>query len=79
VRQAQPDEVELAVSQAQSVEPGIYLLTLEDGSQWRFLDAVPMSYDPPRSGERVELVRASLGSFLMSYASQRSVRIRRVR
>jgi hypothetical protein len=79
VREQQASEVQLAVTRAESVEPGIYLLTLEDGSQWRFLDAVPMSYDPPRSGAKVDLARASLGSFLMSYADQRSVRIRRVR
>jgi hypothetical protein len=71
-------EVELGVSQAQRLEPGIYLLTLEDGSQWRFVDAVPLSYDPPRAGSRIELARAALGSFQMRFESQRPVRIMRV-
>ena len=72
-------EVELAVSQAERVEPGIFLLTLEDGSQWRFVDAVPWSYDPPRAGSRIDLARAALGSFQMRFADQRPVRIMRVR
>ena len=65
--------------QAERVEPGLYLLTLEDGSQWRFVEAVPPSYDPPRAGSHVALQRAALGSFRMNFASQRAVRIRRVR
>jgi len=79
VQQERERHVQLAVSGAQNVEPGIYVLTLEDGSQWRFVDAVPPSYDPPRSGEHIELARGALGSFRMSYADQRAVRIRRVR
>ena len=78
VRAAAVDKVELGVRQADRVEPGIYVLTLEDGSRWRFVDAVPMAYDPPRAGSRIELARAALGSFQMRFANQRAVRIRRV-
>ena len=63
---------------ARRTEPGIYLLTLDDGAQWRFVEAVPPSYDPPRTGTEIELRRGSLGSFLMRYADQRSVRVQRV-
>ena len=73
------DEVELGVTGSDRVEPGIYLLTLDDGSQWRFVDAVPWSYDAPGAGTRIELSRAALGSFQMRYESQRPVRIMRVR
>lgn len=77
-RSAEADEVELVVRQADRLEPGIFVLTLSDGSKWRFVDAVPPSYDAPRAGSRVELARASLGSFQMRYAGQRPVRIRRI-
>lgn len=65
-----------AVSQA---EPGIYLLTLPDGAQWRFVDAAPLSYDPPRKGSSVEFLAAALGSYLLRYNGQMGLRIRRVR
>jgi hypothetical protein len=73
------EQVEALVRAAQRTEPGIYLLTLEDGAQWRFVDAVPPSYDPPRAGSEIELRSGSLGSFLMRYADQRSIRVQRVR
>lgn len=76
---AEDQQVTLVVTAAQRLQPGIYLLTLEDGSQWQFVDAVPLSYDNPRAGSQIELARASLGSFQMRYASQRPVRIRRLR
>jgi hypothetical protein len=73
------EQIEALVRAAQRTEPGIYLLTLEDGAQWRFVDAVPPSYDPPRAGSEIELRNGSLGSFLMRYADQRSIRVQRVR
>ena len=78
VRKEEESEIELGVRRADSVEPGIYLLTLEDGSQWRFVDAMPQTYEAPRAGSRIALERAALGSFKMSFADQRAVRIRRV-
>jgi len=71
-------KVTLAITRAEPVEPGIYMLTLEDGSQWRFVDAVPASYDLPRAGATIELARGALGGFRMNYGGQRPVRIRRV-
>lgn len=73
------EQIEALVRAARRTEPGIYLLTLEDGAQWRFVEAVPASYDPPRAGSEIELRSGSLGSFLMRYANQRSIRVQRVR
>ena len=78
VRETGTEEVRATVRAARRTEPGIYLLTLDDGAQWRFVEAVPPSYDPPRTGTEIELRRGSLGSFLMRYADQRSVRVQRV-
>ncbi|AKH42552.1 hypothetical protein FHS61_000322 [Altererythrobacter atlanticus] len=58
--------------------PGIYLLTLEDGARWEFVEAVPFSYNPPGRGSTVEISRAALGSFMLRYAGQPGVRVKRI-
>lgn len=60
-------------------EPGVYLLTLENGAQWLFAESVDRSYRVPRSGDVVEIDRASLGSFLMRHDNQTGIRVQRVR
>jgi len=59
-------------------EPGMYLITLTDGAQWRFVDAAPQSWNPPRAGAQVEFERGSLGTVFMTYDGQRRLRVRRV-
>ncbi len=78
---AEPEAERISARVTRSVErqPGIYLLTLEDDSQWQFVDAAPAAYDPPRPGSLIEIASASMGSYLIRYAGQRSVRARRVR
>ena len=78
-REAASDRTEALVRAAQQTAPGVYLLALDDGAEWRFVDAVPPSYNPPRPGSEIELRRGALGSFLMRFADQRSVRVQRVR
>ena len=78
-RTAEPDEVTATVASAAEREPGVYLLTLEDGTQWQFVDAAPRSYAPPRRGSTVEIIAASMGSYLLRHADQRALRVRRVR
>ena len=78
-RTAEPSEIRAKVSGIAEREPGIYVLTLEDGAQWQFVDAPSTSYDPPRPGSTIEISKASLGSYLMRYADQRGIRIRRIR
>lgn len=73
------DELTARVASVTEQQRGIYLVTLEDGAQWLFTDSVPFAYRPPRVGERVEIDRASLGSFLLTYDNQASVRVRRIR
>lgn len=73
------EHISARVTRAVERQPGLYLLTLEDGSQWQFVDAAPAAYDPPRAGSTVEISKAAMGSYLIRYAGQRSVRARRVR
>lgn len=78
-RAVDADEMTATVASAVEREPGVYLLTLEDGTQWQFVDAAPRSYAPPRRGSRVEIIAASMGSYLLRHAGQRALRVRRVR
>lgn len=75
----QIEELRARVTEVTERQPGIYLITLEDGAQWLFTESVPFSYRAPRRGDRVEIDRASLGSFLLTFDRQASVRVRRVR
>jgi hypothetical protein len=60
-------------------EPGIYLITLDSGAQWLFTDSVPFSFRVPRKGDSVDISHAALGSYLMRFDDQQSVRVRRVK
>ena len=67
------------VTAVEMIRPNQYRFALEDGAVWEFSESVASSYSPPRQGSEVEIDRASLGSFLMRYDNQNSVRVRRVR
>src|SRR5690606_37088826 len=70
----EPEQINARVTAVTQREPGIYLLTMEDGAQWQFVDAAPSSYDAPRRGSEVEIFSAALGSYQIRYAGQRALR-----
>ncbi len=72
-------EIHPRVTSVRPREPGIYLVTLEDGAQWVFAEGVTSSYRLPREGSNIELERGALGSFLMRFDGQSPVPVRRVR
>ena len=72
-------EIQARVSSVAAREPGIHLLTLEDGAQWLFAEGVPASYRVPNAGSTVSIERGSLGSFLLRFDGQRAVPVRRTR
>jgi hypothetical protein len=76
---SQLDEINPTVRAVAPREPGIWLLTLEDGAQWVFAESVPGNFRVPRPGETVEIERGALGSFLMHAGQQPPVPVRRVR
>ena len=67
------------VTAIQPREPGIYLVSLEDGAQWVFASGVTRDYRLPIVGSIVEIDRGSFGSYLMHYDGQTPVQVRRVR
>lgn len=60
-------------------EPGVYLLTLEDGAQWLFSEGVRRTYRVPRPGDTIEIESAALDSYLLRFDGQAAVRVRRIR
>jgi len=73
------EQVQATVAAVARIQPGIFLLTLADSAQWRFVDSAPDSYAVPRAGDEIELDRGSLGSVFLSYDGQRRLRVMRVR
>lgn len=67
------------VSSIRPREPGIYLVTMEDDTQWVFAEGVSSSYRLPKSGSTIEIERGALGSYLMRFENQPPVPVRRVR
>lgn len=76
---AGPDAITATIASARLREPGTYLLTLEDQTQWLFAETVRNDFNPPRKGEKVVIQRGSMGSYLARIESQEPVRVRRVR
>lgn len=67
------------IASARLREPGMYLLTMEDDTQWVFAETVRNDYTTPRKGEKVVIERGALGSYLARVEGQEPVRVRRIR
>ena len=81
-RQPRPQEAEQIRARVSAIaerQPGIYRLTLDDGAQWQFESSAPFSYQPPSPGATVAIRRGAVGSFLLRYQGQPSVRVLRIR
>ena len=78
-RGGQLSEIHPRVAAITAREPGIYLITLDDGAQWLFAEGVTLQYRLPSRGDEIEIERASLGSFLMRIDGQPPVPVRRIR
>ena len=78
-RRAELSSLSSVITEIAPREPGVFLLTLQNGAQWQFAESVDRSYRIPERGDAITIDRASLGSFLMRFDDQIGVRIRRVR
>lgn len=76
---AGPSSVMATIARVQEREPGMYVMTMQDDTQWTFVESTGTSYRPPRSGSKVELIRGSLGSYLARVDEQGPVKVRRLR
>lgn len=78
-RPGELEEIHPRIASVTPREPGVYLFTLEDGSQWLIAESVGREYRVPRRGEQIEIERGALGSFLMRSEGQAPVAVRRTR
>ena len=77
-----PDDEAEAVNSIESVVASSYrdgdgkwVVRLQDGGTWAQTDDKPLLR--PRAGDKIKIVRASLGSYMMRVASQPGVRVKR--
>ena len=72
-------EISARVSAVREREPGVYLVTLENGAQWLFAESTNRAFAPPRQGGTVEIQRGALGGYLMVVGRQQGVRVTRIK
>ena len=76
---SESDEIKTVQSKLSSVRrdaDGRMVMRLEDGSTWRQMDDVALGRDP-KSGHKVEINRAALGSYMMRVEGQPGIRVKR--
>lgn len=74
------DEVKSIAGTVQSAQrdgDGRWLVRLKEGGLWRQIDSNPLGRSP-KAGMKVEINRASLGSFKMRVEGQPGIKVRRV-
>ncbi|RJF93359.1 hypothetical protein [Sphingomonas cavernae] len=69
-------EIEATIAGTGRTVGGGWRFTLEDGARWSQIDQKPVAVGP-RTGTKVKIRRASLGSYFASFNGQPSVRVRR--
>jgi hypothetical protein len=77
VDQRQIDEIIVRVKEAREVGAGYWQFVMDDGSIWRLAET-RAAFRVPRPSDQVRLIRASLGSYLLIFRNQPSLRIRRI-
>lgn len=68
--------IETTLVNARQTPDGKWVFNLEDQSEWRQIDSMPVRFTN-RSGAEVRVRSASLGSYLMTIGKSRAVRVRR--
>jgi hypothetical protein len=68
--------IESTIRSAMQDGDGRWVVTLEDGSTWAQTDSYPFAVNP-RRGNKVKIVKAAMGSYMMRINSQPGVRARR--
>ncbi|WP_233243338.1 MULTISPECIES: hypothetical protein [unclassified Caulobacter] len=78
-RSEEKSEVDRVVGEAASVRlggDGRWTVVLTDGAVWKQVDDNALG-KPPRKGSRIEVRKASMGSYFMNIDGQRAIRARR--
>jgi hypothetical protein len=67
------------VASATMREPGVFLMTMKDNTQWLFIESADRNFREPGKGDSIEIKHASMGSYLAIIDGQEPIRVRRVR
>ncbi|WP_374526285.1 hypothetical protein [Sphingopyxis sp.] len=70
--------IDTTVASSSQVEGGRYRIAMADGSVWVQIDDRRMAL-APRSGQKIQIKTASLGSYFLSLEGRPSIRVRRER
>jgi hypothetical protein len=70
-----PDEIETSVKSARMTRDGNYTLVMADDAVWRTTEPLRKL---PKTGDKVKIKKAALGSYFLSVAGLRGVRALRV-
>lgn len=72
----QVTQIDETIKNLRAMPYGIWVFTLEGGSQWQTAD--PMPYGTPRAGLKINIKRAALSSYKASVNGWPAVKIKRV-
>ena len=73
-RQPEFQEIDTIIARVVPLGYGKYELVLDDGARWQTTDTLPSA---PRSGAKIRIRRASLGSYFINVDGRRGVKGRR--
>ncbi|HEX7783522.1 MAG TPA: hypothetical protein VF509_12010 [Sphingobium sp.] len=74
--ESQVNEIEDVIKNLKALPYGIWVFTLEDGSQWQTSD--PMPYGTPKPGHKIMIKRAALSAYKASVNGWAPVKVKRV-
>lgn len=73
-----PDQIETTIRSVQDSGRGRYRLTLADGAVWETIES-PMRLTEPRTGNKIVIKKAALGSYFLRIDGQTGIKGRRLR
>ena len=68
-------EINATVQGVRGIANGLWVVTLEDGSQWQFTETMTF---PPKAGDPIIIKRGALGSYFGSVKGRLGVKIKRL-
>lgn len=68
-------EIDATIKGVRAVQNQLFVVTLEDGQQWQFID--PMTF-PPNAGDPIKIRRGALSAYFGSVKGRTGVKIKRV-
>jgi len=74
--ESQVNEIEDVIKNLKALPYGIWIFTLDDGSQWQSAD--PMPYGTPKIGHKILIKRAALSAYKASVNGWAPVKVKRV-